>query len=233
MFVWGTKYSIFILLFYCSRGKKIYKSNCTPGTAWIVISRTSAPPELRSEVQLSATNLSSEQRQNSRKTQTNQTKEGGRCAIWRANLKWQVWQSQPSPGAAARVVERLLPCCWVRAFPSSARGLAPPGPYWNPPSLSGKSLFVLQCCHHLHWTLQTWTAAWGMTFHSGLFLFYQCTRCSRSVHRGTLNNCLFVHGFNRINQPVLSTIPFQLASCSSVYIPLPTVFRFSTRCKYF
>lgn len=41
MFVWGTKYSIFILLFYCSRCEK-YESNCTPGTVWMVISSTSA-----------------------------------------------------------------------------------------------------------------------------------------------------------------------------------------------
>lgn len=134
--------------------------------------------QLCSEVQPADTNLSSEQRENSRKTQTNQTKEGGSCAIRRANLKCQVWQSQPSPGAAALVEQRLLPCCWVRAFPSSARGWTPPDLQWNPPSLAGKSLFVLQCCHHLHWTLQTWMAALGMTFHSGLFLFYQCTGCS-------------------------------------------------------
>lgn len=120
--------------------------------------------------------------------------------------------------------ERLLPCCWMRAFRSSARGLTPPDLQWNPLSLVGKSLFVLQSPPALDTKRQHWE--WPPTAD---YFFYQCTQYSWSVHRATLNNYSFVHGFNRINQPVLSAVTFHLASCSSVYIPLPTVFRFSTQ----
>lgn len=61
----------------------------------------------------------------------------------------------PGPGALALGVQRgSSPAAKWGHFPSSAKGPAPPDLQWNPLSLIGKSLFVLQCCHHLHWTLQ-------------------------------------------------------------------------------
>lgn len=135
---------------------KICKSNCPPGTVWIVISSTSALPAALWSATFRYKSLIRVERE-LQENQTNQTKEGGSWAIRRARLKCQVWQPQAWPGALG--VERLLPCCWARAFPSSARA-------WNPQgcretSESGwKSPFVLQCCQHLHWTLQPERQHW-------------------------------------------------------------------------